>query len=147
LLRVALPVPLADAFDYIWAGTGPRPAPGTRVEVPFGRGRRIGIVVDWPAGTDLPPEKPKAAALALDDEPPPGPELLETLRWPADYYHHPIGEVLQHALPGLLRKGPPVAARDERRFALTEAGRAQDLAALRTRAARQAAALARLAAG
>src|SRR5690606_1896894 len=50
-------------------------------------------------------------------------------------------------LPGLLRKGRPVAARHERRLALTAIGRAQDPAALGARAASQAAALARLAAG
>src|SRR5690606_39020694 len=147
LLRVAVPVPLADACDYRWAGDGPRPAPGTRVEVPFGRGRRIGIVLEWPAASSLPPEKLKAVPAALDDEPPLDGELLEILRWAADYYHHPIGEVLAHALPGLLRKGRPVASRDERRVALTEIGRAQDPRALGAKAARQADALARLASG
>ena len=33
---------------------------------------------------------------ALDPEPLLEAELLGTLRWAADYYHHPIGEVLSH---------------------------------------------------
>ncbi|HUQ50821.1 MAG TPA: hypothetical protein VM692_01285, partial [Gammaproteobacteria bacterium] len=50
LIRVAVPVPLADAFDYL-APAGPLPAAGCRVRVPFGRGERLGIVVDHPSAT------------------------------------------------------------------------------------------------
>ena len=58
LVRVAVPVPLADAFDYL-APAGALPAPGCRVRVPFGRGERIGIVVDHPAATDVAPDTPQ----------------------------------------------------------------------------------------
>jgi primosomal protein N' len=32
------------------------------------------------------------------------------LMWAAEYYHHPIGDVLFHALPILLRQGKPASA-------------------------------------
>ncbi|HEX5419465.1 MAG TPA: hypothetical protein VFY39_05665, partial [Gammaproteobacteria bacterium] len=67
LLRVAVPVPLADTFDYAWAGAGPAPRPGTRVAVPFGRSRRIGIVVSHAASSALPPERLKPVLEALDE--------------------------------------------------------------------------------
>jgi len=147
LIRVAVPVPLGDGFDYAWTGPGPVPAPGTRVEVPFGRGRRIGIVLERPAATELPAEKLKAAFAALDPEPLLEAELLGTLRWAADYYHHPIGEVLSHALPGLLRKGRPVEAPRGPLYRLSDSGLAQRPDALRAKAARQADVLDLLAAG
>jgi len=46
LVRVAVPVPLADAFDYLVAGADALPPVGSRVRVPFGRGERIGLVVE-----------------------------------------------------------------------------------------------------
>lgn len=147
LLKVALPVPLAEAFDYLWVDGDRRPEPGTRVEVPFGRGRRIGIVLEWPASTDLPREKLKPVHASLDERPLLTGELLATLRWAADYYHHPIGEVLSHALPGLLRKGRPVAARRERLVSLTQRGAEQAAVKLRNKAARQADTLELLAGG
>src|SRR5262245_25295990 len=114
LVRVAVPVPLADAFDYLWPGDGAAPAPGCRVLVPFGRNVRVGIVVEHPAATTLPAGKLKPVRAALDAEPPIGTELLQTLRWAADYYHHPIGEVLDHALPVLLRQGRALEEPPER---------------------------------
>src|SRR5215203_4295582 len=104
LVRVAVPVPLADAFDYL-APAGALPAAGCRVRVPFGRGERIGIVVDHPAATDVAPERLKTIGSVLDGSPVLGAELLLSLRWAADYYHHPLGTVLSHALPALLREG------------------------------------------
>jgi primosomal protein N' (replication factor Y) (superfamily II helicase) len=147
LIRVAVPIPLAEGFDYLWDGDGAPPEPGTRVEVPFGRGRRIGVVIEHPDRTDLPAEKLRGTRLALDSEPLLGAELLATLRWASDYYQHPIGEVLSHALPGLLRKGRPIARAAEATYVLSAEGAAAALDTLRGKAARQAAVLERLAEG
>jgi primosomal protein N' (replication factor Y) len=135
LIRVAVPVPLADAFDYR-APAGPLPAAGCRVRVPFGRGERIGIVVEHPTTTDVAPSRLKMIGDVLDTAPVIGPELLLSLRWAADYYHHPLGAVLSHALPGLLREGRAVDEPPEPAWRLTALGAAQDLDRL-ARSARQ----------
>jgi primosomal protein N' (replication factor Y) len=140
LVRVAVPVPLADAFDYLAAPAGPLPPIGSRVRVPFGRGERIGLVVEHPSATDVAPGRLKAIRAVLDAEPVLGAELLASLRWAADYYHHPAGAVLSHALPGLLREGRAIDEPPEPAWQLTVVGRAEDPARL-ARAARQARAL------
>ena len=135
LVRVAVPVPLADAFDYLAAGPA-LPQVGCRVRVPFGRGERIGLVVDHPATTDVAPARLKAIRAVLDTAPAIGAELLASLRWAAEYYHHPVGAVLSHALPGLLREGRAIDEPPEPCWRLTDLGRGVDVARL-SRAARQ----------
>ena len=140
LIRVALPVPLADTFDYLWP-EGEPPAPGSRVRVPFGRSERVGVVLERPATTAVAPDRLKAARVALDRSPLLGAELLATLCWAADYYQHPIGEVLAHALPPRLRAGAPLPSAFEDGWRLTPAGAAENPAALERRAPQQAALL------
>jgi len=144
---VAVPVPLAEGFDYLAAADGPLPAPGSRVRVPFGRGERIGIVVDHPSSTPLAPGKLKAIRSVLDAAPTIGAELLQTLRWAADYYHHPLGAVLSHALPGLLREGRALDEPPEPTWQLTAFGREQSPDSLSRNARQQARALAALQSG
>jgi primosomal protein N' (replication factor Y) len=143
LLKVAVPVPLADAFDYL-APPGTLPAAGCRVRVPFGRGERIGVVIDHPEATDVPAARLKTIGGVLDATPAIGTELLASLRWAADYYHHPVGAVLSHALPGLLREGRAIDAPPEPAWQLTALGREQDLERLARGARQQARALAAL---
>jgi primosomal protein N' (replication factor Y) len=143
LIKVAVPVPLADAFDYL-APAGPLPLAGCRVRVPFGRGQRLGVVIDHPAATDVPPARLKAIGEVLDATPVIGTELLISLRWAADYYHHAVGAVLSHALPGLLREGRALDEPPEPAWQLTALGRAQDLERLQRTARQQARALAAL---
>jgi primosomal protein N' (replication factor Y) len=145
LLRIAVPVPLADTYDY-WAGEGPLPPIGARVRVPFGRRDRIGIVVDHPDRTELDAAKVKPVRAALDAEPVIGAELLHTLRWAAAYYHFPLGEVLSHALPDALRMGRDLDEPPERHWRLTSLG-ATKRAELPPSAHRQHAALLALVAG
>jgi len=147
LLRVAVPVPLADAFDYLAPAGQPAAALGCRVRVPFGRGERIGIVVDQPRETTLALGKLKTIREVLDPEPAIGSELLQTLRWAADYYHHPIGAVLSHALPGLLREGRAIDEPPEPSWRTTDLGLAQSLEQLGRSARQQAKALAALRGG
>src|SRR4029077_16304362 len=133
VVRVAVPVPRADVFDYL-APSGAPPTPGTRVRVPFGRGERVGIVVEHASASALAPAKLKPIREVLDAAAPLGPELMHSLRWAADYYHHPIGEVLTPALPAVLREGRSLDEPPERAWRLTEKGRAQSLAEIERRA-------------
>jgi primosomal protein N' (replication factor Y) len=144
LVKVAVPVPLAEAFVYLADAEHGLPLPGCRVRVPFGRGERIGVVVEHATTTTLPAAKLKRIGAALDSVPAIGPELLATLRWAAEYYHHPLGAVLSHALPGLLREGRPIDDPPEPTWALTETGRGQALDGLPRAARQQARALAAL---
>ena len=108
VLRVTIPVPLAQVFDYL-----PPPgidsssiATGSRVAVPFGRGDRVGVVVGHARESEIDPRRLKAARRLLDPQPLITPELCASLNWAARYYQHPLGEVFETALPtGLRRAG------------------------------------------
>lgn len=106
-LEVAVPVPLRHTFHYL----APTHCPieqcktGLRVEISFGRQKLIGIIVGQTDTTDLPVDKIKPAEALLDAEPVLPDEVFKLCLWAADYYHHPIGEVLHTALPVLLRQG------------------------------------------
>lgn len=105
ILEIALPAPLRRTFDYLPpAGMeAGRLQPGLRLRVPFGRGRQVGLLVGLKADSDLSPARLKRAEAVLDEAPLLGPGELDFLRWVARYYHHPLGEVLFHALPVPLR--------------------------------------------
>ena len=83
-------------------------APGTRVLVPFGRGQRVGLAVEWAEGSDQEAGRLKAVTAALDPAPLLAPEDLALIRWAADYYRHPLGEALFGALPARLRRAEPL---------------------------------------
>jgi primosomal protein N' (replication factor Y) len=76
-----------------------------RVEVSFGRQTLVGIILGQSETSDLPADKIKAAAALIDASPVLPQTIFNICRWAADYYHHPIGEVLHTALPVLLRQG------------------------------------------
>ena len=61
ILNVAISVPLSRLFDYEPPGTGPVPAPGCRVLVPFGRRQLTGLVLGTSDGTSLDSSRIKAA--------------------------------------------------------------------------------------
>jgi primosomal protein N' (replication factor Y) (superfamily II helicase) len=122
IVRVALPTPLRRLFDYR-AGPAGHCAivAGTRVRVPFGQRRLIGVAMETAASSELPDERLKPVLERLDPQPIFDAATLALLGWAADYYHHPVGEVLATALPKALRLG---AATDsvEERWTLTPAG-------------------------
>ncbi len=124
ILRVAVPVPLYSCFDYLApAGVDPRDLlPGMRLLVPFGRGERCGVLLELVAESELEIESLKQANKLLDAEPLLGPDDLELLLWAAEYYRHPIGDVVASALPVRLRKGKPRAASGLPGWRLTPAG-------------------------
>ncbi len=145
ILHVALDMPLRRAFEFL-APVDVESAtltPGVRVRVPFGRRRLIGVLVEVAAHSQLPAAKLKRALEILDHKPVLDTELLGFLRWAADYYHHPLGEVLAAALPVALRGGA-AAAELMVRWQLTHAGMEEARAVLGRRAPRQLALIERL---
>ena len=144
VVRVALPTPLRRLFDYVTgpAGDGLIQA-GARVWVPFGRQRLLGIVMETAAGSELTPERLKPVLETLDSQPVLDPPTLALLAWAADYYHHPIGEVLAAALPKALRLGAATDAIEER-WAFTSEGREAQARGEPRRGSRQRALLAAL---
>ena len=127
ILQIALDTPLRRVFDYLppaSTSAAEAPRPGVRVWVPFGRQRLIGILVGIVSESALPLPKLKAVYEFLDQQPVFDPVTFELLRWAADYYHHPIGEVYAAALPVALRAGQPVAVSTEH-FSLTDQGRGE----------------------
>ncbi len=127
ILEIAVPSPLYRSFDYRVAGAGSDQPPeaGTRVLVPFGRCKVVGILLAVKQHSDHPADKLKTILEILDPEPVLDAELMQLLRWTARYYHHPIGETLSTALPALLRKPLRPSQRSRMVWTLTESGRQQ----------------------
>lgn len=141
--HVALPVPLPRSFDYLLPD-GISVQAGCRVRVPFGKQQeRIGVVVAVDDVSELPPGELKSIVEVLDSQPVYSPAVWRMLQWAADYYHHPIGDVLFHALPILLRQGKPASAAPLWYWFATEQGLAVDINTLK-RSAKQQQALAAL---
>lgn len=141
--HVALPVPLPRTFDYLLP-EGISAKAGCRVRVPFGKQQeRVGIVVSVSDDSELPLSDLKSVVEVLDDEPVYSPAVWRMLQWAAEYYHHPIGDVLFHALPILLRQGKPASAAPLWYWFATEQGQAVDIHTLK-RSAKQQQALAAL---
>jgi primosomal protein N' (replication factor Y) len=128
ILQIALDTPLRRVFDYrppkdacdspAWGN----PKLGVRVRVPFGRRQLVGVLVGVAQDSPIASAKLKHAGQILDEEAIFDPVTFELLRWAAEYYHHPLGEVIAAALPAALRLGQ--AANDiVESWALSDAGR------------------------
>ena len=121
VVQVAVPVPVRRLFDYL-VQSGPVPPCGVRVRVPFGKRELVGLVMAA-AGSHVTASKLRPIDAVLDATPVVDDELTHLYRWTADYYHHPIGEVVANALPVRLRAGAAAALPVEEKWALTDAGR------------------------
>ena len=122
VLRVALPVPLPTLFDYLPPATG-EIGVGSRVLVPFGRGKAVGVVVEANVPSQLGRTRLKPVLRCLDDTPLLDRELMQTLAWAADYWLAAPGEAYANALPLLLREDKPLPDTQEAVWSLTIAGR------------------------
>jgi primosomal protein N' (replication factor Y) len=128
-VEVAVPVPLRRSFTYgLPEALRGRVEVGSRVAVPFGK-RKLAAFVLGP--TDPPPEGVRLRNVAglLDPSPVFTGELLSFLRRAAEYYLHPLGEVLRAAAPAL----PAEAMAVLRKKGFLETGEALPGARLATR--------------
>ena len=135
LVRVALDVPLDDAFDFL-APDEPRPPLGSLVVVPFGRTRKVGVVVEHPTESPVARARLKPVEAVVADVPPLGAADLELFNFCAAYYQRPLGEVIAASLPPRLRQvsrrrleSPPPAAGTDAGFEGTVALTAEQQAA------------------
>lgn len=121
VLRVALPVPLPTLFDYLPPADG-HAQPGSRVLVPFGRGKLVGVVVAVDAEAAVGSSRLKQVVRLLDDAPLLDPELMQTLAWAADYWLGAPGEAYANALPLALREPRPLPAIGDEYWSINHAG-------------------------
>ncbi|MFT2089472.1 primosomal protein N' [Paraglaciecola sp. 2405UD69-4] len=103
ILHIALPIPKRRLFDYICETE--KPPIGTRVRVPFGPRKLIGVVWKVSSKSEWDVSKLKPIEEIIDDTPVLNKTLLKLCHWLTHYYKHPIGDVVQTALPVALRKG------------------------------------------
>ncbi|WII72709.1 primosomal protein N' [Bdellovibrio sp. 22V] len=120
LWRVAVDAPLPEALTYSFNGPLQR---GQLVNVPLGRRKVKGLVL---GPTDKVPDFEIKSIDSIDEEYQALPEpFVKWLEWLAQYYIHPIGQVVQSAFPPLRKtdkqrqsKRPPVIPKLESDSAL-----------------------------
>ncbi|MCW5204427.1 primosomal protein N', partial [Desulfobulbus sp. N2] len=125
--EVAVAAPLFGTLTYAQPIDLPDPLPlGIRVLIPLRNRSITGYIL---SSSSSPPDLPyqiKPIIERLDLTPLFPEQLIPFFRWIADYYHYPLGEVIQTALPSGLRAG------SGHEITLTEAGLQQLPAALHT---------------
>ena len=123
-VAVAVPTPLRTLFHYSLP-SNERVAIGSRVRVPFGPRKLVGIVTEINSQPDIEVAKVRPVLEVFGAGGDLTEPILKLCRWASDYYHHPIGEVLASALPTLLRKGAD-PQESSRVLTLTSKGRLID---------------------
>jgi primosomal protein N' (replication factor Y) len=103
IARVALDVPLDEAFDFRLGNDLEAPV-GSLVVVPFGRTRKVGVVVGHATGTAVPEARLRPVESVVADVPALSRNDLELFEFCARYYHRPLGEVIAASLPPRLRQ-------------------------------------------
>ncbi len=97
-IDVAITLPVFDTYTY---GVPPdlagRISVGSRVLVSFGHRRVTGYILE--VLDQSTPDEIKPVLDVLDDSPLFPGEMIPFFRWIADYYLHPIGQVVKTALP------------------------------------------------
>ena len=114
VLRVALDLPLHRLFDYLAADAGPDDV-GLRVRVPFGRGERLGVIIEVAEGSDWPLDQLKPAGEILRDLPALPHDFFALADFASSYYQAPLGEVVMQALPGGVKRLDPPTRRQGRK--------------------------------
>ena len=118
ILRVAVPSPLRHTFDYLPPENInlKNIKPGMRVLVPFGKREIVGVILEIANHSEYELTKLRLVTAILDSEPLLPKSILDLINWTSNYYHHPIGDVINNVLPNLLRKKPGKKSIDDYRY-------------------------------
>lgn len=103
---IALPLPVDRFFTYKVPGDlAESLAPGCRVVVPFGNRKMTGYLISL-HGENEGKYKIKSILKQIDEHPLLHGDLMKLAGWMAEYYIHPLGEILRAMLPaGVKGKG------------------------------------------
>ncbi|WP_300336386.1 primosomal protein N' [Accumulibacter sp.] len=120
IARVALDLPLRSLFDYRAPDEQPLSPTdvGYRVRVPFGTQRKIGILVELPATSEVSLAQLRPIDCVLRDLPPLPTDWFRLTEFCAAYYHAPLGQVMLSTLPAGLRATTAVQPRHSRKAPL-----------------------------
>ena len=113
LVTVAINLPIYGSFDYIMPEEHMIIHPGSRVEVPFGNKKLIGVILSSKKMShDIKEVKYKLKNISkvIDDVPVLPNEIIKLCLWCADYYQFPVGQVIFSSLPPKLRKGKDIGS-------------------------------------
>lgn len=98
-IEVAVALPVFGTYVYsVPKNLSPLVSTGKRVLVPFGRRRVTGYILGECKKNDQ--KEIKKILDILDEEPLFSSCMIPFFRWTADYYLHPVGDVIKCALPG-----------------------------------------------
>ena len=105
IITVAVPTPLFRCFDYLPPDNTPIEIlkPGSRLLVPFGPRKLVGIITQTQDSPSTHQGKLKRALALLDASPSFPKSMMQLIQWASNYYCHPIGDCFSTALPGSLR--------------------------------------------
>ncbi len=105
LVELAIPLRVEGSFHYLFDPTADLQV-GSVVEVSFNRRPTHAFVLGFPESSDIAEHKLKPIQTVLAKDPLFDPAMLKFLRWVAEYYCHPLGEVLSAAIPKQLCIAP-----------------------------------------
>ena len=108
-VRVAVTLPVEETYLYLVPrDLEPGAKVGCRVEVPFGKRKVTGYILEQEAPAE--DKDLKEISRVLDAEPLFHRSLVPFFQWMSEYYLYPLGRLIQSALPGGLNIRPYRAA-------------------------------------
>ena len=133
IVRVGFDVPLDKLFDYRCDEVLTRDI-GARVLAPFGKRNAVGVILEISDTSEVALARLKPVTRILREAPGFSADDIKLIRFAAEYYHHPLGNVVMSALPAGLRRVRPAPAKSLMHYALTARGNAFDIETLPKRA-------------
>lgn len=120
IIEIALSCPLRQTFDYLSDDPAEIWQIGMRASVSFGSRQLIGIVIAIKPIAEKAVDKLKKIDQQIDKQAFLPNEIMQLVQWVSRYYHHPIGECFQAALPKRLRLGDADEMQTETYWSLSQ---------------------------
>ncbi len=105
VVQVVVDKPLSQGFDYLWDATklACLPEIGMLVELPFGRGKDLGVIINVSDHSQYDIDKLKLVE-KIAPLPPLDAALLRLMNFTSQYYVHTLGETILPSIPKMWRK-------------------------------------------